>query len=312
MKHFMIFFLCFLFYSNINYSQGNEHIYTNVIQKVINIFKEKQIVAIGENHGRFKESEFRLQLIKHPEFSKIVDVVVVEFANPLYQNIINDYINCKDVEFNTLKKVWQNTTQVSGVWDSPVYEEFFTTIREVNSKLNIENRIKVIAADPPIDWDKVNSYDDFEPFSNRGRFPISIIEKEIYNKNLKALLVFGTIHTELWGIGFTAQLEKNHPNSIAIIMPPAFNEKEMRFLETYIPKESSPQLINLEKDEIGNVKYNDLHYYARFNGKLREAGHFLLFLGFDKDSTVHIPESIKTDKIYQIERKRRLNILSRN
>lgn len=312
MKHYALYFLYVLLNCNSTYSQNNDLVYSGAIQEVLNLYKEKQIVALGENHGRFKESEFRLQLIKHPDFSKTVDIIVVEFANPLYQTIIDDYVNGKNVELNTLKRIWQNTTQVSSVWDSPVYMDFFKTVRDVNSKSSSDNKIRVIAADPPIDWDIVTNYEDFEPFSNRGRYPIDIIEREVYNKNLKALLVFGTIHTELWGIGFTTELEKEHPNSLAIIMPPAYNEKEMKFLETYIPIGSKPQLINLEKAKLGDVKYSDLHYYTRFNGKLKEAGHFLLFLGFVKDSIVDVPKSIKEDDIYQKERKRRLKILSIN
>ncbi|MEZ4797559.1 MAG: hypothetical protein R2785_10365 [Flavobacteriaceae bacterium] len=311
MKQFFFFALFFLTSSNNIYSQDHRNSYSKAIEDVLSLYDKKQIVALGENHGRFKESEFRLQLIKHPDFSKTVDVIVVEFANPLYQTIIDDYVNGKNVELNTLKKVWQNTTQVSGVWDSPVYMDFFKTVRGVNSKLSNNNKIRIIAADPPIDWSKVNSYIDFEPFSNRGSYPVEVVEREIYDKNLKALLIFGSQHTELSGKGFTSRLLKKHPGTIAIIMPPAFDEKEMQLLKRYIDSPNT-QLIDLNLNNLGNIPYKEIQPHFRFNGLLKDAGQFKLFLGFEKDSVVHIPESINNDEVYQKEKKRRLKILSRN
>ncbi|WP_347922937.1 hypothetical protein [Pontimicrobium sp. SW4] len=106
-------------------SQISTNNYNELANTVLNLFNENQIVALGENHGRLNESNFRLSLIKHRNFPQIVDVIVVEFANPLYQDIIDDYVNGKNIPIQKLRKVWQNTTQVGGVWDSPVYEQFF-------------------------------------------------------------------------------------------------------------------------------------------------------------------------------------------
>ncbi|WP_347922938.1 hypothetical protein [Pontimicrobium sp. SW4] len=178
----------------------------------------------------------------------------------------------------------------------------------MNQKFN-NKKIRVIAADPPIDWSKVNSYNDFEPFSNRGRYPIKIIEKEIYEKKLKALLIFGSQHTELSGKGFTSELLKKHPKSIAIIIPPAFDNKEMQLFKKYIHS-PRPKLIELNKSNMGNIPYREIQPHFKFNGLLKDAGHFILFLGFEKGKVMHIPESIKRDTIYQKERKRRLRVLS--
>lgn len=292
------------------FSQEVKNDFKPLINETIELFNNKQIVALGENHGRKKESEFRIALIKDSRFAKKVDVIVVEFANPLYQNTIDDYVNGKKVPLKELKKVWQNTTQVGGVWDSPIYKDLFDAVREVNLKLLAKNRIRIIAADPPIDWSKVHSFKDFEPFSNRGKYPINVVKKEVYEKNLKALLIFGSNHVELKGRGFTSNLLSEYPNSIAVIMCPAFDEKDNAIIKKFIRKEI-PHLINLEVNKLGEINYSLIKpFKCSASGKLKDATHYKLFLGLEKDKVMRVPEHIKNDTLYQKERKRRLKVLS--
>lgn len=291
-------------------AQEVKHDFKLLIDETIELFNNKQIVALGENHGRKKESEFRIALVKDPRFAKIVDAIVVEFANPLYQNTIDDYLNGKKVPLTELKKVWQNTTQVGGVWDSPIYKDLFDAVREVNLKLPAKKRIRIIAADPPVDWSKVYVFKDFEPFSNRGKYPVNVIKREVYEKNLKALLIFGSQHVELNGRGFTSDLLAEYPNSIAVIMCPAFNEKDNKIIQKFIDKEV-PHLINLNNNNLGEVSYKEIRPFKRSSrGKLKDAAHYKLFLGLEKDKVMRVPEHIKNDTKYQKERKRRLRLLS--
>lgn len=284
--------------------------YDTAIGQLLDLYHSKQIVALGEIHGRQKESDFRLALIRSAEFAKLVDVIIVEFANPLYQETIDNYLIGEHVIKEDLQKVWRNTTQVSGVWDSPLYEEFFLAVRQTNALLKTEDKIRVIAADPPIDWSRVQSFEDFQPFAERGRYPIGVIEKEVYETGMKALLIFGTVHTERWGIGFTRALESTHPGSIAVIIPPAHNETGMDLLKTINKVSDEPQLINLFNSPLGEVFYKDFRSDNRFKGKLKDTADYMLFLDYEKDKVVGVPIAVKEDTVYQNERRRRFRVLA--
>ena len=48
--------------------------------------------------------------------------------------------------------VWTDTTQQSGVWNDPIYRQFFERIRALNRDRAPAERIRVVLGDPPIDW----------------------------------------------------------------------------------------------------------------------------------------------------------------
>ena len=104
-----------------------------------------------------------------PGFPEKVDDVVIEFANSRYQEVLDDYLlKLEEVPRDRLKQVWRNTSQTTGVWDSPVYEAFLRALREVNEELLPMNRIRAVAGDPPIDWSRVEVFEDRLPFMQRG------------------------------------------------------------------------------------------------------------------------------------------------
>jgi hypothetical protein len=96
----------------------------DAVQDVIGAFESANLVSIGERHWAREDSGFRLKLIRDPAFSRIVTDVVIEFANPLYQDFLDRFVNGEAVTPTDLRKIWQDTTQ-PGAWDSPVYEEFY-------------------------------------------------------------------------------------------------------------------------------------------------------------------------------------------
>src|SRR5436309_2041853 len=55
-------------------------------------------------------------------------------------------------------------------------------------------RLRVLAGDPPIDWDKVKTREEAMKFVDREASIVSIMEKEVLSKHRKALMLFGTFH----------------------------------------------------------------------------------------------------------------------
>ena len=189
------------------------------IQGLLAVFDEFDVVALSEGgHQNDIASDFRVELIHHPEFANVVDDIVVEFANSRYQDILDRYMEGGDVPLGELRKVWRDTTQYK-VWDSPVYAEFFEAVRTVNQNLTEERRIRVLAGDPPIDWSKIRTVEDWAPWvSTRDDHFALVVEREVLSRDRKALLIAGGAHFDKKNQGgVAALLNTSHPGSLFVV-----------------------------------------------------------------------------------------------
>ncbi len=168
------------------------------ITAILDAFKSHDVVALGEGaHGNEQGHRFRLSLIRDPRFRATVNDIVVEFGNARYQDVMDRFVGGEQVSDDTLRQVWQNTTQVTPVWDTPIYEEFFRAVRAVNMSLPAERRLRVLLGHPPIDWDQVHTFEDFNKWmtnGNRNRHPAEVIRREVLAKQRRALVIYGEAH----------------------------------------------------------------------------------------------------------------------
>ena len=158
---------------------------------IVEMFKTHDVVALSEgNHGNEQGHAFRLALIRDPQFSAVVNDIVVEFGNAHYQAVIDRFIQGEPVAHEELRKVWQDTTQRGPVWDRPIYEEFYRAVRDVNAALPVERRLRVLLGDVPMDWYAP------QPGSppRTDDFPASLIQREVMAKKRRALVVYGGMH----------------------------------------------------------------------------------------------------------------------
>jgi hypothetical protein len=164
------------------------------VRAILAAFDRVNLVGLGERHGVVEDSHFRLRLIRDPEFARKVNDIVIEFGNPLYQGVLDRYVDGEDVPRAELSQVWQKTTQQGGgrdggvVWNSPVYEELITAVRAVNAGLPGGKRMRVVAGDYPIDF-----AGEPRPY-NRDEAAAAVIRSQVLDKNRKALLIFGAFH----------------------------------------------------------------------------------------------------------------------
>src|SRR5947199_1473802 len=106
------------------------------IAAVIDAFRSHEVVALGEgDHGNEEGHAFRLSLIRDPRFATTVNDIVVETGNALYQDLMDRFVQGEDIPDLSLRRIWQNTTQPFTTFDTPIYEEFFRTVRVVNMSL---------------------------------------------------------------------------------------------------------------------------------------------------------------------------------
>jgi hypothetical protein len=169
-------------------------------------------VALGEGfHGNEQGHAFRLALIRDSRFAATVNDIVVECGNAKYQDVMDRFVRGDQVPYETLRQVWQNTTQISGVWDRPIYEEFFRAVREVNASLARDRQLRVLLGDPPIDWESIRQgKDDVGKWvRDRDRHAVDVIRREVISKNRRALVIYGDGHLFRVGQSLVSQLERD-------------------------------------------------------------------------------------------------------
>ena len=185
---------------------------------ILAAFNKYEVVGISAAHGNKDLDDFLLHLIRNPAFPSKVNDVVVECGNSLYQPTLDRYIAGADVPLPEVRHVWRNTTQpMCGV--SAFYEELFPLLRRINQTLPPDKRLRVLAADPPIDWSNVKTGRDFGhgQFLQRDPTIAAVMEKEVLSKHRKALMLFGTahlFHVENTAVGI---YEKDYPGVTLVI-----------------------------------------------------------------------------------------------
>jgi hypothetical protein len=177
---------------------------------VLSAFRQYEVVAMPEAHGMKDLDDFILALIRHPAFAARVNDIVVECDNSLYQPELDRYIAREDVPFVTVRRTWRNTSQpMCGL--SGFFEQLFPLIRALNQKLPPGRRLRVLAGNPLIDWERAKSAQ--EAFMDRDETIASVIEREVLAKHRKALMLFGAFHI-MHGMGAAALNEKGAVRAI--------------------------------------------------------------------------------------------------
>jgi len=191
-----------------------------IVRALISAFDQADIVALGEDHARRVDSDLRIALVRHPDFAKKVRSIVVEFGSTTEQPTLDRYIRGEDVPRAQLEQVWKTTTQAAnGVWNSPIYADFFAAVRDVNSKLPADARIRVFGGDPgPGDY------------RSRETAAVSVIKEQALQKHGKALVIYGAAHfyrtmpgdyisSMGQDIGIARMLEVDYPGRTFVVIP---------------------------------------------------------------------------------------------
>lgn len=201
--------------------------FDTIIQTLVSAFDHADILALGEDHGREFDSDLRIGIVRHPDFAKKVRFIVVEFARTAQQPILDRYIRGEDVPISE-----------TGVWDSPVYANFLTAVREVNSGLPDESRLRVLAggADP---------------------LAVSMLKEQVLEKHSKTLVVYGAGHlfktdgrTNLFsstGGGITKTLETDYPGRTFVVITLGGPGREYEKFESVLKTPVRPVLIPLQE-----------------------------------------------------------------
>lgn len=185
-------------------------------------FQTHPLIGLGELHGLAQELDFYVTLLRDPRFAEQVGNLVVEVGDSAQQAVIDRYVNGEDVPYIELRKVWSDTV---GWYPTVTYAgsiNIYSTIREVNSKLPPDKRIRVWLGEPPIDWAKIKTKADFTPFEGqRDSFPVELVGREILAKHKKALMIYGTGHFGIYPDfpNLRTMLDTAHPGALFVVSP---------------------------------------------------------------------------------------------
>lgn len=271
----MVRFLVLIFYYCISESQS---------QKIITIIDNqisagKRVISIGEMHQYQPIYTLLNDVFKSEITQRNIDLIIVEFGNSLYQDILDRYISGQNVPMDSVRLVWRNTLiSPNTIWDSPVYETFFKTIREINLKLDEKLKYRVIASVVNIDWNHIQTRDDMRPYYqvSRSETMFNSIRKEVYRKNKRAILIAGGVHTSRVSVQNTSRngysyndvsvgalLEFYYPNTNFIIQ----NSKTLSNLNIAELAHLKPGTVLLTSDpSLRDVPVNDVTTMKNFDG----------------------------------------------
>lgn len=201
---------------------GRDPVVRVAAEAIYDAYRRYDVVAMSAAHGNQNLDNFILELLSNPRFPGKINDIVVECGNSLYQSELDHYIAGDPVSLVQIQKVWRNTTQpMCGV--SAFYQELFPLIRRLNQRLPVDQRVRVLASDVPVDWSDLPSQTDPKFQFDRDETIADIMEREVLSKHHKALVLMGVDH--LYHGALTADMppsavaryEKKYPNRTLVV-----------------------------------------------------------------------------------------------
>jgi hypothetical protein len=243
-----------------------------IVKGIVAAWDKADVVCLGEDHGGKNDSDLRITLVEHPDFSRKVKVIMVESANVAHQDLLDRFIlEGEDMSREKLRIVWSDANGAE-VWESPIYEAFLRTVRKVNLALPRSQRVRLLAGDNPKE-------------SNRGRFIREAVAREILDKGLKGLAIYGAGHCECRGGGFPGELEDKYPGKIWA----AFNFYDVDAGRRVFGLGDAPALIPITGTDKAKLPIGKMFFLGRYNdpATLGDITNAIIYYGDVKDVKVH-------------------------
>lgn len=243
-----------------------------IVKGILAAWDKADVVCLGEDHGGKNDSDLRITLVEHSDFVRKVKVIMVESANIAHQDILDRFIlEGEDMSREKLRIVWSDANGAE-VWESPIYEAFLRTVRKVNLAIPRSQRVRLLAGDNP----KVQ---------NRGRFIREAVSREILDKGLKGLAVYGAGHCECRGGGFPGELEDKYPGRIWA----AFNFYVVEAGRRELGLGDTPALIPVTGSDKAKLPAARMFFLGQYNdpATLGDMTNAIVYYGSIKDAKVH-------------------------
>ena len=271
------------------------------VQGIVAAFGHHPVVMIGEVHGLRPAGEFYVRLIHDRKFQETVEDIVVEFASRNNQPLLDRYIVGEDLPIEEVRHIWRDTTKVAS-WESPVYAEWLAAIREVNQGLPPNRRLRVLAGDTAVDWQRIDSHADWEALPDNDLSFADVIVNEVLRRGHRALVVLGINHVKKSGhrdADTTTRVASRYPGSTYVVLldnggllEPAAQE----LVRLYRFSRNAPLLCELAGTPLGDSAH------------LGNEADALLYLGPPETLTRQFPPAGSLEPTYMKELDRRSRI----
>ena len=165
------------------------------ISAIVEAFRTHNVVTVTDPHGNVQIQTFLLSLVGDPRFPDVANDIVIETASARYQDAIDRFVRGDDVDRDVLRKAWEDHTVVNSLGIQA--EEFIRAVRVANISLTEPKKLRVVAGDPPIDWDNVVSRPDHARWIElRDSYPADLIRRQVLDRGRRALVVYGQGHLQ--------------------------------------------------------------------------------------------------------------------
>ncbi len=208
---------------------GGEHraSATAAIDYIRRAVREAPIVCLAEGGHQAREPHlFFRRVLADTSVLAELDVIIVEFAAGQHQAVLDAYIRGEDVPFATLSKVWRDTGQSPRApWDSPLYQELLEVIRDGNRDLPADNKVRVLAGDPAMDWEQLQTRADYSAARvARDPYVAELAIEHAFEHDKRVLILFGGAHLPRVPLGpqdprnsMTYRILCQHPEAVTAI-----------------------------------------------------------------------------------------------
>ena len=164
------------------------------VQGIVEAFRTHPVVALTD-HGNAQVQAFLLSLVADPRLGGVVNDIVIETASARYQDAIDRFVRGDDVEREVLRKAWEDHVVVNSLGVKT--EEMIRAVRDGNAKRGDAEKLRVIAGDPPIDWDNITSGADLRRWVElRDTYPADLVRRQVLDRGRRALVVYGQGHLQ--------------------------------------------------------------------------------------------------------------------
>lgn len=180
-----------------------------VADSVAAVFDTHQFVFLGSTHGGKKSHDFLLCLLSRPGFQRRVTDVLVEWANPVHQTLVDrSLLSLEPVPEDSLRRVWFDT-DAPELWARlPLIPQFYAAVRAINTRLEPARRIRVLGGCEPIDWSTVKSTSDVASYPFKNNWAAHVIAEHFArHPERRLLVVYGDGHINHNGGPMMADLE---------------------------------------------------------------------------------------------------------
>jgi hypothetical protein len=165
------------------------------IAAITEAFRTHDIVTLCDPHGNVQVQAFLLALVRDSRFQQVVNDIVLETASARYQDAIDRFVRGEEVEYRVLRQASEDHTVANSLGQDA--EELIRAVRGVNASLPDGRRLRVIAGDPPIDWENVMSQRDHQRWiALRDSYPADLIRRQVLDWGRRALVVYGQGHLQ--------------------------------------------------------------------------------------------------------------------